>query len=213
MNATSRQDQGRQEHWQQTYRARSERDVSWHQDIPEPSLSLVRAAAGSPTSRIIDIGGGTSRLVDHLVRGGFTDVTLLDVSSSALEQSWQRLGPKAAAVHWITADITTWEPSRQYDVWHDRATFHFMVTEADRSGYLARLRKALAPEGLAIIATFAPDGPETCSGLPVTRYDAAGLADTLGRDFQLVRTERHHHQTPWGSVQSFQFGVFQRAKT
>lgn len=200
----------RQEHWQRTYQTKSEQQVSWHQDSPEPSITLVTAAAASLNSPIIDIGGGSSHLVDHLVQRGYSHVAVLDVSSAALATAKARLGEQAAAVEWIATDVTTWTPADRYEVWHDRATFHFMVTEADRSAYLARLRRALVPGGHAIIATFALDGPEKCSGLPVMRYDAASLADTLGREFTLVRSERHLHQTPWGAVQVFQFSAFRR---
>ena len=184
--------------------------MSWHQDQPEPSLTLVTAAAPSPESAIIDIGGGSSHLVDHLVQRGYRKVAVLDLSSAALARAQARLGAQAAAVDWIAADITTWTPAGRYDLWHDRATFHFMVTEADRSAYLARLRQALVPGGCAIIATFDLDGPEKCSGLPVMRYDAESLAGTLGPEFTLVRSERHLHRTPWGAVQAFQFSVFRR---
>lgn len=202
--------ENRQDHWQRTYRERTEYRVSWYQDSPEPSLALVTATAVSLESPIIDIGGGASCLVDHLVQRGYSKVSVLDVSSSALALTRARLGPKAAAVDWIAADITNWTPTTLYEVWHDRAAFHFMVTEIDRSAYLARLRQALAPGGRAIIATFAPDGPETCSGLPVMRYDPKSLADTLGREFKLVSSQSHRHRTPWGSVQPFQFSVFER---
>ncbi len=201
---------GRQDHWQRVYQTKSEHEVSWHQGSPQPSLTLVAAAAASPNSSIIDIGGGDSHLVDHLVEQNFRKVSVLDVSSEALARAQARLGPQAASVNWIAADITTLMPTDVYDVWHDRATFHFMVTENDRSAYLARLRQGLVPGGRAIIATFALDGPEQCSGLPVKRYDAASLAETLGREFTLLNAERHLHRTPWGSVQPFQFGVFQR---
>jgi trans-aconitate methyltransferase len=200
----------RQVHWQQTYEAKAEHEVSWYQNSPEPSLTLITALAASMASSIIDIGGGDSHLVDHLVQRGFRDISVLDISSSALAKARARLGAQAAAVDWIAADITTWKPKRQYDLWHDRATFHFMVIEADRSAYLSRLGQALAPGGHAVIATFALDGPEKCSGLPVMRYDAASLADTLGHKFALISSERHLHQTPWGAVQAFQFSVFRR---
>jgi 2-polyprenyl-3-methyl-5-hydroxy-6-metoxy-1,4-benzoquinol methylase len=202
--------QHRQEHWQRTYEAKTQEEVSWHQDSPEPSLSLIVAAATSIESPIIDVGGGTSCLVDHLVRRGYSKVSVLDLSSSALAKAQMRLGARAAAVDWIAADITTWTPSRTYEVWHDRAAFHFMVTEADRGAYIARLKQAIAPGGSAIIGTFASDGPERCSGLPVMRYDAESLATALGREFALTRSERHLHKTPWGSVQPFQFCVFLR---
>lgn len=200
----------RQEHWQRTYETKSEPEVSWHQDSPEPSLGLVTAAAPSPESPIIDIGGGSSHLVDHLVQRGYRNLSVLDLSSAALARAKARLDAKAAPVEWIVADVTTWTPAARYAVWHDRAAFHFMVSEADRSAYLARLRQALVPGGTAIIATFAADGPEKCSGLPVQRYDAEHLAATLGQDFTLLRSERHGHRTPWGAVQPFQFGVFRR---
>ncbi len=200
--------QHNQTQWQSTYESKTEHEVSWHQDSPEPSLTLVTAAAASTASGIIDIGGGASHLVDHLVHRGYSNVSVLDLSSSALAKAKARLGAQAAAVDWIVADITTWTPLNRYEVWHDRATFHFMVTEADRSAYLARLRQALAPGGHIIIATFGLDGPEKCSGLQVIRYDTGRLADTLGREFTLVSSERHLHQTPWGTGQAFQFSVF-----
>jgi 2-polyprenyl-3-methyl-5-hydroxy-6-metoxy-1,4-benzoquinol methylase len=196
--------------WQRTYQTKAERDVSWYQDQPDPSLRLVMHAAASLASPIIDIGGGTSHLVDHLAERGYSHVAVLDMSSAALATTQSRLGKQAVAVDWIVADVTTWEPAARYEIWHDRATFHFMVTEADRSAYLARLKLALAPGGHAIIATFALDGPEQCSGLPVMRYDSASLAETLGPQFALVATERHLHKTPWSAKQAFQFSVFRR---
>lgn len=200
----------RQSHWQRTYQAKAEQEVSWHQELPEPSLSMICAAAPSPASAIIDIGGGASRLVDHLLQRGFTDLSVLDLSSAALARAQERLGTRATAVNWIAADITAWTPPRRYEVWHDRATFHFLVSESDRAAYLDRLRQALAPGGHAVIATFALDGPEKCSGLPVMRYDPAGLARALGAEFSFVASEHRVHQTPWGAGQAFQFSVFRR---
>ena len=199
-----------QDHWQRTYQTKAEHEVSWHQDLPEPSLTLVTTVAASLSSPIIDIGGGTSHLVDYLVQRGYGRVAVLDLSSAALAQAQARLGERAAAVDWIAADVTTWTPSRLYEVWHDRATFHFMVSEADRSAYLACLKQALAPDGHAIIGTFALDGPERCSGLPVMRYDPASLAEALGRELALVSSQHHLHRTPWGAEQAFQFSVFRR---
>ena len=201
--------QNRLQHWQGTYQAKTEQEVSWHQELPEPSLAMVSAVA-TPAAPIIDIGGGASRLVDHLMQRGFTDLSVLDLSSAALTKAQARLGAQAAAVNWIAADITTWTPPRRYDVWHDRATFHFMMSDDDRAAYLDRLRWTLALGGHAVIATFAPDGPEKCSGLPVMRYDPAGLARTLGAEFTLVTSEHRLHHTPWRAVQAFQFSVFRR---
>jgi trans-aconitate methyltransferase len=205
-------DAGRQSHWENVYASKGENEVSWFQENPAPSLALIAEIGATPASAIIDVGGGASRLVDHLIEQGFRDVTVLDLSAAALEAAKARLGDRADKAHWRVADATTWEPSRRYDVWHDRAAFHFLTEARDRDGYLARLKQALKIGGHAIIATFAPDGPEKCSGLPVMRYDAARLAQTLGSGFTLLHSERNEHATPWGSQQLFQFSVFQRAE-
>jgi SAM-dependent methyltransferase len=202
--------QSRLDHWQQVYQTKTEQEVSWHQDQPEPSLSMVCAATASLTAPIIDIGGGASHLVDLLLQRGYRDLSVLDISPAALARARVRLGAPAAAIDWIAADITTWTPRRRYELWHDRATFHFMATEHDRAAYLDRLRQALLPGGHAVIATFSLQGPEKCSGLPVMRYDPETLARTLGREFTLVNSEHRLHQTPWSSVQAFQFSVFRR---
>jgi len=194
------------------YAAKAEREVSWFQKDLQPSLALIEEV-GSPSSAVIDIGGGASRLADLLLQRGFLDLTILDLSSAALAAAKARIGSEARRIHWIVADVTAWEPSRTYDVWHDRATFHFMVEESDRAAYLSRLARALKPGGQAIIATFAPDGPEQCSGLPVRRYDAKTLGQTLGPKFQLLGSRRHDHVTPWGATQPFQFSVFRHLPT
>jgi trans-aconitate methyltransferase len=199
----------RQAHWQSIYATKAEGQVSWFQDDAQPSLALIEEIA-SPSSSVIDVGGGASRLVDALLARGFADLTILDLSSSALAAAKERIGLEAKRVQWIVADITAWEPSRVYDVWHDRATFHFMVAEPDRAAYLSRLARALKPRGYAIIATFAPDGPDQCSGLPVRRYDANALAQTFGAGFRLISSRRQDHVTPWGAAQPFQFSVFCR---
>jgi SAM-dependent methyltransferase len=204
------QSEGRQAHWEGVYTKKGENEVSWFQENPAPSLELIAQVGATSASAIIDIGGGASRLVDNLVEGGFEDVTVLDLSEAALEAAKARLGDRAAQVHWIVADATVWEPLRAYDIWHDRAAFHFLTEDRDRAAYVARLDLALKVGGYAIIATFALDGPERCSGLPVVRYDPVSLAQTLGPAFQLVDTRRHAHATPWGTEQLFQFSVFRR---
>jgi trans-aconitate methyltransferase len=200
----------RRAHWENVYTTKGENEVSWFEQNPAPSLELIGQVGASNTSAIIDIGGGASRLVDHLVEQGFQDVTVLDLSGAALEAAKGRLGARADRVNWVVADATIWQPAKAYDIWHDRAAFHFLTDEKDRAAYIARLTGGLKAGGHAIIATFAPDGPEKCSGLAVARYDAAGLGRTLGPVFQLVHTRRHEHATPWGSKQVFQFGVFRR---
>ena len=202
--------ESRRAHWENVYATKRENEVSWFQESPAPSLALIAEVGAAPASGIIDIGGGASRLVDRLIEQGFNDVTVLDVSVAALETAKVRLGERASDAHWLVADATTWQPSRTYDVWHDRAAFHFLTEARDRAAYVAHLRQGLKIGGHAIIATFALDGPEKCSGLPVERYDAARLGQTLGSGFKLLRSQRNDHATPWGSHQLFQFSVFER---
>jgi trans-aconitate methyltransferase len=192
-------------HWQTVYTTKAETEVSWHQDEPATSLRLIREAGAGPSSRIIDIGGGASRLVDALLTAGHGALTVLDISEAALAAARARLGAAAATVDWIAADVTRWRPQASYDVWHDRAAFHFLTDAADGEAYVARLRSAVVPGGAVIIGTFAVDGPEKCSGLPVVRYDAQSLAGTLGTGFVLQDSCTEAHRTPWGAVQKFQF--------
>jgi trans-aconitate methyltransferase len=200
----------RAEHWQKVYTTKSEGEVSWFQEEPAISLELINGVRPNLDSAIVDVGGGSSRLVDNLLARGNRSIAVLDVSDAALISAKARLGEAGEKVQWITADVTRWQPDRIYDIWHDRAAFHFLTEAEDREAYVARLLAALCPGGHAIIGAFAIDGPEKCSGLPVRRYDAAGLNAELGSRFALVEARRHEHITPWQSVQHFQFGVFQR---
>jgi 2-polyprenyl-3-methyl-5-hydroxy-6-metoxy-1,4-benzoquinol methylase len=203
-------DPARQAHWQNVYATRAATEVSWFQETPDISLDLVHAAGANPRSPIIDVGGGASRLVDALLGEGYADVTVLDISEQALAVAQSRLGGAAAKATWIVEDVTTWQPQRPYDIWHDRAAFHFLTGAEDRQAYVERLMLALRSGACAIIGTFAPDGPERCSGLPVTRYDAAKLRTVLGAGFELVESRRHDHRTPGGALQRFQFSLFRR---
>ncbi|MDD1522199.1 MULTISPECIES: class I SAM-dependent methyltransferase [Bradyrhizobium] len=200
----------RSTHWDHVYATKGEAEVSWYQDSPAISLAMIRAAGSDRDTAIIDIGGGASRLVDALLQDGYRDVAVLDLSANALEAAKKRIGQAASTVDWIVADATTWHPARTYDVWHDRAAFHFLTDPRDRAAYVERLRSTVKPGGHVIIATFAPDGPEKCSGLPVQRHDSASLAAELGPDFELVETRSETHHTPWGSSQAFQFSRFRR---
>ncbi|RXH23076.1 SAM-dependent methyltransferase [Bradyrhizobium nanningense] len=200
----------RSTHWEHVYATKGEAEVSWFQDSPAISLEMIRAATGDHAAAIIDIGGGASRLVDALLQQGYRDVAVLDLSANALDAAKQRLGGAASMVDWIVADATTWQPAKTYEVWHDRAAFHFLTDPRDRAAYVARLRSAVAPGGHVIIATFAPDGPEKCSGLPVQRHDSASLAADLGPEFELIETRSEVHHTPWDSTQAFQFGRFRK---
>ncbi|HET9018444.1 MAG TPA: class I SAM-dependent methyltransferase [Acetobacteraceae bacterium] len=203
-------DEDRRAHWDHVHTTRAETDVSWFEETPAVSLDLIRATGIARDAAIIDIGGGASRLVDALLQEGYSALTVLDVAEPALATARARLGSRASAVRWIVADVTAWAPDRTYAVWHDRAAFHFLTRTAEREAYVARVLRALPAGGHLIIGTFAPDGPERCSGLPVLRYDAASLAATLGRGFALVDTRPHEHHTPAGTVQRFQFSRFRR---
>lgn len=203
-------DATRKSHWETVYTTKGENEVSWFQENPAPSLDLIDLARPTPESAIIDIGGGASRLVDSLLARGFKRVTVLDISQAALGAAKARLGDRAGEVEWVVADVTKWPPAHTFDIWHDRAAFHFLVDPADRSAYIACLQQAVRPGGHVIIGTFAIDGPEKCSGLPVNRYDAASLAKELGESFELVEARRQDHATPWNSTQRFQFCIFRR---
>lgn len=200
----------RQAHWQNVYQTKSEQEVSWFQDKPSISLDLIRATGVGTDASILDVGGGASRLINSLLAEGFRSVAVLDLSEEALATSQRRLGAHAGRVSWIVADVTRWRPERGYDVWHDRAAFHFLTAPGDQAAYAERVRNAVNPGGHVIIGTFALDGPERCSGLPVVRHDAASLSAALGEPFTLVESVRHDHRTPGQNIQRFQFSRFQR---
>ena len=189
-------------HWDDAYRAIGVESVSWFEPEPTMSLALLEALGTRPEDAVLDVGGGASTLVDHLVDRGFRDVTVLDVSIVALEEGQARLGTNAR-VGWLREDLLSWRPPRHYDVWHDRAVFHFLSDPADRRRYLGVLTDGVAAGGAAIIGTFAEDGPESCSGLPVARYSAADLCQELGPLFQPLVCKREVHVTPTGVLQPF----------
>jgi hypothetical protein len=195
-------DQDPASRWDATYQTRGIGGVSWFQTEPAVSLELISATGISEDAAIIDVGGGASVLVDHLVSQGFNDVSVLDVSGVALAAAEARLGSKAS-VTWLRQDLLAFKPSRRYSLWHDRAVFHFLVGESDRDAYREVLLSALAPGGYAVIGTFAEDGPEQCSGLPVARYSANSLSERLGDRFLVTETRREAHRTPSGITQQF----------
>lgn len=196
-------------HWQRVYETRPASEVSWYEAIPRRSLELIRETGAALSDPIIDVGGGESRLVDHLLAGGYTDISVLDIAPAALQQAQARLGPAASRVKWITCDVAGFQPERRYAIWHDRAAFHFLVTSSERSRYVARLRAGLAPAGHLIMATFGPRGPQRCSGLPVQRYSEEDLTVLLGSDFRLRRCVLEDHLTPAGQGQEFLWSWWQ----
>ncbi|MGQ0590901.1 MAG: class I SAM-dependent methyltransferase [Sphingosinicella sp.] len=198
----------RHEHWNRVYTEKDPTSVSWFQPEPEPSLRALDRLGAQPSSSLIDVGGGASTLIDALLMRGWRDVTVLDIAPSALDRAKARLGGATDNVVWEVADVTTWHPTRRYDVWHDRAVFHFLVQPEQRAAYREALAGGLAKGGLVVVATFALDGPERCSGLPVERYDADKLARELGPSIELVEAWREEHVTPWGATQAFTWCAF-----
>lgn len=196
-------------YWNKVYETKGEADVSWFQTNPEPSLELIRGYAPDQSAAIIDIGGGASRLVDHLLADGFQNLTVMDISSEAIAIARNRIGNNEGSVNWIVSDATKWEPDDLYDIWHDRAVFHFLTDSADQAAYVQNLKRALKVGGHLIIGTFALDGPEKCSGLPVMRHSPETLQNLFGKEFTLIESRKHQHQTPFQTVQNFQFSVFQ----
>lgn len=193
----------RKQHWEQVYATKASDSVSWFQEHAEQSLRLIHNTGLGKDAAIIDVGGGAATLVDDLVAEGYTDLTVLNLSSAALAVAKQRLGKYADAVHWMEGDITLIElPAHRFDIWHDRAVFHFLTDPADRRAYVERIMRAVRPGGHVIIATF-EDGPEKCSGLPVMRYQPETLRAELGDAFLLVEHEKAAHHTPLGAVQQF----------
>ncbi len=201
--------ESRKSHWEGVYATKAPAEVSWYQPVPAKSLTLIRSTGVPLTAPILDVGGGASTFVDHLLDAGYRDVSILDIASGALAQTRARLGAIADQITWIEADVTEFEPSRSYAVWHDRAVFHFLTEAADREQYLDVLRSALQPQGHFVLATFGPEGPTRCSGLEVQRYSIDQVEALVGPDFRLRAHEVEEHRTPMGITQQFLYGWWQ----
>jgi SAM-dependent methyltransferase len=201
---------GRREHWDTVYRTKRETGLSWYQADPRLSLELLADALPAAGGRVIDVGGGASTLVDRLLDLPVDRIAVLDISATALAIARARLGTRAQRVEWIVADVTADLELGAFDVWHDRAVFHFLTHPDDRSRYIELARRTLPAGGHLIMATFADDGPTRCSDLDVCRYNAETTGAELGSGFSLVRATRETHATPWGSSQVFFYGVFRR---
>ena len=200
----------RKGHWESVYSSRRVTETSWHQKDPRFSLALIENAGVGTEAALIDVGGGASLLVDYLLESGYRDLTVLDISAAALEQAQQRLGQAANQVNWIESDITEFRPQKHYELWHDRAVFHFLTDGQDRDSYLRAMNTALKDCGQAIIAAFALDGPKKCSGLDVVRYDRESLQSELGERFECLEEDRDEHVTPAGGRQMFGFYRFRK---
>jgi SAM-dependent methyltransferase len=197
-------------HWQSIYEERSPEEVSWYEPVPERSLELIDSAGIAEDAPIIDVGGGASALAGRLLSAGYVDITVADISPAALELARAPLGADAERVTWVVADVRDARFGRQFELWHDRAVFHFMVDPGERDAYLSTLKRSLRPGGWLIVATFGPHGPTRCSGLPVRRYGADALAAELGVEFELDRSELDVHRTPSGTDQQFLYATFRR---
>ena len=203
-------EESRKDHWEKVYSSKAETDVSWYQSHPDCSLDLIRKFAPATAGCIIDVGGGASVLVDQLLAFPFEKITVLDIAEAALVKARTRLGERAGGVEWIVADITGIQDIGTFDIWHDRAVFHFLTSAVDRRKYVELAVRSLARDGYLIIASFADDGPKRCSDLDVCRYNAESMTMELGEGFSLVQESKETHKTPWSSAQAFFYGVFRR---
>lgn len=201
----------RKNHWERVYQKQSPAEVGWYQAYPEVSLKLIKKACIDSSCRIIDVGGGTSKLSEHLLDRGYRNPTVLDISGKLIEKAKSQLGQKSISITWIEADVTKYSFDQQYDVWHDRAVFHFLTEAKEREGYTNSLYQALKPNGHLIIATFSPEGTPKCSGLSVVRYSPEGLQNELGDNFNLAESFIDKHITPSGAPQPFIFCRFIKA--
>lgn len=199
-------------HWSTVYKTKDPKHVSWYQPRPVASLRMIEAAGLEPGASILDVGGGATHLVDHLLDAGYRHVGVLDIAPEALALARDRLGDRAAAVEWFASDVLVFESPHPWDLWHDRAAFHFLTDPDDQDRYREVLLRSLAPDGQAVIATFGPEGPERCSGLPVQRYDAERLAAEFAPDLSLIEHHLEAHTTPSGDEQEFLFARFVRSE-
>lgn len=202
------------EHWERVYSTKATTAVSWFQEHAENSLRLIQTTGVSLDAPIIDVGGGASTLVDDLLSHGFSNLTVLDLSVAALHAAQARLGERASQVTWIEADVGSADlPEQGFEVWHDRAVFHFLTEPQERQAYVANVLRSVRPGGHVIVATFAEDGPTQCSGLPVMRYSADELHAEFGQPFSLQQHTKESHHTPFGTVQQFTYCYCRRAAT
>lgn len=197
-----------QNHWERVYETKNPDQVSWTQEIPKTSLDFIHSFGVDKTARIIDIGGGDSKLVDYLLDNGFENITVLDISAKALDKVKNRLGNKAKKVNWIVSDITEFKPDTTFDIWHDRATFHFLTTKEQISKYLDIARKNV--NGYMTIGTFSKNGPTKCSGLDIKQYDEQTLTTELENGFDKLKCITEDHTTPFNTIQNFLFCSFKR---
>ena len=200
----------RKNHWESIYQTKQLNEVSWYQPVPQTSLDLISKYVKSYDAKIIDIGGGDSFLVDHLLQLGYTNISVLDISEAAIERAKIRLGENANKVSWIVCDISKFEPTEKYDFWHDRAAFHFLTDKEDINRYISSVNKAITTNGILTIGTFSESGPKKCSGIEITQYTEESLANLFPNEFEKIESFYVDHSTPFDTVQNFVFGVFRK---
>ncbi len=200
----------RKKHWENIYQTKDLKDVSWYQPTPTTSLNFLKQFNIPTTAKIIDVGGGDSFLVDHLLDLGYTDLTVLDISASSLDRAKQRLGDRATKVKWIVADATTFKPTELYDFWHDRAAFHFLTQEEEITNYIDTIQKSIKPTGILVIGTFSEQGPKKCSGMGIKQYSETTMTDRLKKFFEKVKCITVDHKTPFDTIQNFVFCSFKK---
>jgi trans-aconitate methyltransferase len=203
----------RKKHWENIYQTKELKDVSWFQPTPETSLDFFKQFNVPTTAKVIDIGGGDSFLVDHLLDLGYQDISVLDISAAAIDRAKQRLGDKAKNVKWIVADAATFKPTEKYDFWHDRAAFHFLTDEHEISNYLETARQNINPTGVLVIGTFSEQGPKKCSGIEIKQYSETTMTDRLKNFFEKIKCITVDHKTPFDTIQNFVFCSFRKLQT
>ena len=199
-----------EDHWQNVYDKKNENEVSWYQKSPKLSLEFVKSLNLSLDAEIIDIGAGESRLVDNLLEMGFVNLSVLDISSKSIEKTKKRFGLKSKLVNWIVSDINNFNPTKKYDLWHDRAAFHFLKDSVEIDNYVKLVKSSLHNQGNLIIATFSENGPLKCSGLEVSRYSENSISDLFNNDFELIKSQKSIHKTPFSTSQEFLFSKFKK---
>jgi trans-aconitate methyltransferase len=200
----------RKEHWENIYKTKDINDVSWFQPTPETSLNFFKEFNVPTTAKVIDVGGGDSFLVDHLLNLGYQDISVLDISAAAIEKAKKRLGQKAKNVKWIIADAANFKPTEKYDFWHDRAAFHFLTNEQEITNYLQTTHQNINPAGILIIGTFSEQGPQKCSGIEIKQYSEATMTERLKDLFEKIKCITVDHKTPFDTIQNFVFCSFRK---
>ncbi|MCL4817135.1 MAG: methyltransferase domain-containing protein [Flavobacteriales bacterium] len=203
----------RKKHWENIYQTKELKEVSWFQPTPETSLDFFKQFNVPTTAKVIDIGGGDSFLVDHLLDLGYQDISVLDISAAAIDRAKQRLGERAKNVKWIVADAATFQPTEKYDFWHDRAAFHFLTDEQEISNYIDTAQKSIKPTGVLVIGTFSEQGPKKCSGIEIKQYSETTMTDRMKKFFEKIKCITVDHKTPFDTIQNFVFCSFRKLQT